>query len=88
MQDHGISIAGPATILFQGGSSLDAVEAATRKMEDSGVLNAGCGAYLTEEGTVELDAMIMDGQTLNTGKFKYFYHFSSIQMGFHNASYN
>ena len=35
----------------------------------SGVLNAGQGCYLTEEGTVELDAMIMDGQTLNTGKF-------------------
>ena len=41
-------------------------------MEDSGVLNAGCGSYLTEEGTVELDAMIMDGQTLNTGKLIYF----------------
>ena len=37
-------------------------------MESSGVLNAGCGAYLTEDGTVELDAMIMDGQTLNTGE--------------------
>ena len=37
-------------------------------MESSGVLNAGCGSYLTEDGTVELDAMIMDGQTLNTGK--------------------
>ena len=35
----------------------------------SGVLNAGQGCYLTEEGTAELDAMIMDGQTLNTGKF-------------------
>ena len=42
----------------------------TQSMEDSGVLNAGQGCYpLTEEGTVELDAMIMDGQTLNTGKF-------------------
>ena len=45
------------------------MEAATQSMEDSGVLNAGQGCYLTEEGTVELDAMIMDGQTLNTGKF-------------------
>lgn len=32
------------------------------------MLNAGYGSYLTEDGTVELDAMIMDGQTLNTGK--------------------
>lgn len=39
-------------------------------MEDSEVLNAGRGSYLTEEGTVELDAMIMDGQTLNTGKLQ------------------
>lgn len=46
------------------------MEAATQSMEDSGVLNAGQGCYpLTEEGTAELDAMIMDGQTLNTGKF-------------------
>ena len=55
-------------VLIKGGSALDAVEAATRSMEDSEVLNAGRGSYLTEEGTVELDAMIMDGQTLNTGK--------------------
>ena len=38
-------------------------------MENSGILNAGCGSYLTEEGTVECDAMIMDGHTLNYGKF-------------------
>lgn len=57
------------SFFFQGKSALDAVEAATQSMEDSGVLNAGQGCYLTEEGTVELDAMIMDGQTLNTGKF-------------------
>lgn len=46
------------------------MEVATRSMEDSEVLNAGRGSYLTEEGTVELDAMIMDGQTLNTGKLQ------------------
>lgn len=56
------------SILIKGASALDAVEAATRSMEDSEVLNAGHGSYLTEEGTVELDAMIMNGQTLNTGK--------------------
>jgi len=54
-------------MLTMGGSAIDAVEAATRSMENSGELNAGCGSYLTEDGTVELDAMIMDGQTLNTG---------------------
>jgi len=54
-------------VLLEGASALDAVEAATRSMEDSEVLNAGRGSHLTEEGTVELDAMIMNGQTLNTG---------------------
>lgn len=54
-------------VLLKSGSAVDAVEAATRSMEDSGVLNAGCGSYLTEDGNVELDAMIMDGKTLNTG---------------------
>jgi len=57
---------------MKGGNALDAVEAATRSMEDSEILNAGRGSCLTEEGTVELDAMIMDGQTLNTGKLMYF----------------
>ena len=68
---HPLEIRGVINYLFKyskGGSSLDAVEIATRKMELCGVLNAGCGAYLTEKGTVELDAAIMDGQTLNTGK--------------------
>ena len=36
------------------------------------MLNAGCGSYLTEDGIVELDAMIMDGQTSNTGKLIFF----------------
>lgn len=53
--------------LSEGRCALDAVEEATRSMENSGILNAGCGSYLTEEGTVECDAMIMDGHTLNYG---------------------
>lgn len=54
-------------ILARGGTSLDAVEATIRVMEDSPLFNAGRGAVFTAEGTNELDASIMDGRTLNAG---------------------
>ncbi|MCI0707691.1 MAG: isoaspartyl peptidase/L-asparaginase [Ignavibacteriae bacterium] len=54
-------------VLKQGGTSLDAVEAAIHIMEDSPLFNAGKGAVFTSEGTNELDAAIMDGATLNAG---------------------
>lgn len=54
-------------VLENGGSSLDAVEAAIKIMEDSPLFNAGKGAVFTEEGTVELDVSIMDGKTLSAG---------------------
>ncbi len=54
-------------ILARGGSSLDAVEAAIRVMEDSPLFNAGKGAVFTANGVNELDASIMDGRTLNAG---------------------
>jgi L-asparaginase / beta-aspartyl-peptidase len=54
-------------ILSRGGTSLDAVEAAVRIMEDSPLFNAGRGAVFTAEGTNELDASIMDGRTLAAG---------------------
>jgi L-asparaginase / beta-aspartyl-peptidase len=54
-------------ILKNDGSGLDAVEAAIRILEDSPLFNAGKGAVLTNEGTAELDASIMDGKTLKAG---------------------
>ncbi|GAB3537412.1 isoaspartyl peptidase/L-asparaginase [Pontibacter brevis] len=54
-------------ILEKGGSSLDAVEATVRVMEDSPLFNAGKGAVFTNEGKNEMDAAIMDGKTLNAG---------------------
>lgn len=54
-------------ILSQGGSSLDAVEATIRLLEDSELFNAGKGAVFTAEGKNELDASIMDGSTLQAG---------------------
>jgi L-asparaginase / beta-aspartyl-peptidase len=54
-------------ILSKGGSSLDAVEAAVRVLEDTPLFNAGKGAVFTHEGKNELDASIMNGQNLAAG---------------------
>ena len=54
-------------VLEQGGTSLDAVEAAIQLMEESPLFNAGKGAVFTNDGKNELDAAIMDGQTHQAG---------------------
>lgn len=54
-------------ILEEGGSSLDAIQKAINIMEDSPLFNAGKGAVFNSVGKNELDASIMDGNTLNTG---------------------
>jgi beta-aspartyl-peptidase (threonine type) len=56
-----------AAVLEKGGSSLDAIEAAIRLMEDDPLFNAGRGAVFTAEGKNELDSAIMDGATLKAG---------------------
>jgi len=54
-------------VLQNGGSALEAVEAAVRVMEDDPIFDAGTGSVLTSAGTVELDAALMDGRTLRYG---------------------
>ena len=54
-------------VLAAGGTSLDAVEAAVRVLEDNPNFNAGKGAVLTREGVAELDASIMDGRDRKAG---------------------
>lgn len=56
-----------AAVLATGGSALDAVEQAARWLEDDPRFNAGLGAVLNADGEVELDASVMDGNTLNAG---------------------
>jgi beta-aspartyl-peptidase (threonine type) len=56
-----------ANVLSRGGSSLDAVEATVRVLEDDPLFNAGRGAVFTAEGRNELDASIMDGGTRKAG---------------------
>ncbi|MCO8122307.1 isoaspartyl peptidase/L-asparaginase [Stieleria sp. TO1_6] len=54
-------------ILAAGGTSMDAVEAVIRSMEDDASFNAGRGAVLTGDGKAELDASIMDGRDHQCG---------------------
>jgi L-asparaginase / beta-aspartyl-peptidase len=54
-------------ILEQGGSSLDAVAAVVRTLEDDPLFNAGRGAVLDTRGDAELDAAIMDGNGPRAG---------------------
>jgi len=54
-------------ILESGGSALEAVEAAIIILEDSPLFNAAKGAVFNADGKNELDASVMDGQTLNAG---------------------
>lgn len=53
--------------LERGGSSIDAVEAAIVVMEDDDTFDAGRGSFLTRDGRVQLDALMMDGGTLRAG---------------------
>lgn len=55
------------SLLQRGGTSLDAVEAAVRVMEDHPAFNAGYGSSLTIEGSVEMDALIMEGTLMKAG---------------------
>src|SRR5207249_862239 len=47
---------------LHGKTSIDAVEAAIRVLEDSELFNAGKGAVFTHDGRIELDASIMEGR--------------------------
>jgi len=58
---------GGYAVLAHGGSSLDAVTAAVRSLEDDPLFNAGRGAALTRDAAAELDAAIMDGRQMRAG---------------------
>lgn len=54
-------------VLETQGTSLDAVTAAVRVLEDHPLFNAGRGAVLANDGAALLDASLMDGRTLRAG---------------------
>lgn len=54
-------------VLKDGGSSVDAVTAAIKTMEDSPLFNAGKGSVYTHEEKNEMDASIMNGKNMTAG---------------------
>ncbi|HET8667987.1 MAG TPA: isoaspartyl peptidase/L-asparaginase [Terriglobales bacterium] len=54
-------------VLARGGTSVEAIEAAVVAMEDDETFDAGRGSFLNSDGRVQLDAMVMEGQTLRAG---------------------
>ncbi len=55
------------SLLAKGASAVDAVEAAVAVLEDDDTFDAGCGSFLTRDGRVQLDALLMDGGTMRAG---------------------
>lgn len=54
-------------LLQRGAPATDVVAEAVRQLEDCPLFNAGHGAVLTADASFELDASIMDGNTLRAG---------------------
>src|SRR5215213_7287329 len=54
-------------VLHASGSAINAVKAATLILEDNLLFNAGRGSVFTKKGLQEMDAAIMDGETLEAG---------------------
>ena len=67
--EHGITqaLAAGYALLEQGASAVDAVEAAVALMEDDATFDAGRGSFLTQDGRVQMDALLMNGENLRTG---------------------
>jgi len=54
-------------ILADGGAAMDAAETAIALLEDDPVFDAGVGSHLNLDGHVQLDAILMNGNTLKAG---------------------
>jgi L-asparaginase / beta-aspartyl-peptidase len=54
-------------VLQNGGSALEACEEAIIELEDEPVFDAGVGSHLNRDAKVQLDAILMDGATLESG---------------------
>jgi beta-aspartyl-peptidase (threonine type) len=63
----GRAVAAGWDVLTRNGSALDAVETAVALLEDEPIFNAGTGSVLCRDGSVEMDAAVMDGRGLDVG---------------------
>ncbi|WP_353072863.1 isoaspartyl peptidase/L-asparaginase [Tunturiibacter gelidiferens] len=61
------ALAAGYALLEQGAAAVDAVEAAVVVMEDDDTFDAGRGSFLTQDGRVQMDALLMNGENLRTG---------------------
>lgn len=61
------ALAAGYALLEKGASAVDAVEAAVAVMEDDETFDAGRGSFLTSDGRVQMDALLMNGENLRAG---------------------
>src|ERR1700748_3116878 len=61
------ALAAGYALLEKGATAVDAVEAAVAVMEDDEIFDAGRGSFLTQDGRVQMDALLMNGENLRTG---------------------
>lgn len=61
------ALAAGYAVLEQGGAAVDAVERAVTLLEDDPAFDAGKGSFLTRDGRVQMDALIMDGARMLAG---------------------
>src|SRR5271170_1914990 len=61
------ALAAGYALLERGASAVDAVETAVAVMEDDETFDAGRGSFLTQDGRVQMDALLMNGENLRTG---------------------
>jgi L-asparaginase / beta-aspartyl-peptidase len=61
------ALAAGYALLEKGATAVDAVETAVAVMEDDDTFDAGRGSFLTQDGRVQMDALLMNGENLRTG---------------------